>query len=214
MKVTLQTEAYLYDCETCKVQVTCFVNYDPIFFMKSTSRVQCCKTFYVSNLRMFVISQSVCSLQHRDRSKPIQPSQIFTIENTPYLIEAPIRSSTLGWAPGLTYKHQARLDRPTRDKQPSLLRKLVNFGQKSFNHIEPRGRYHKTFNSLNNKLECSSLASLSRIVWCLWVSQEPTQVKHLSGAPLQGRLLALPTSNRLGWKSLPGTNIIAYYENL
>jgi hypothetical protein len=35
-----------------------------------------------------------------------------------------------------------------------------------------------------NKLECSSLASLSRMVQCLWVRQKPIQVKHLSGDPL------------------------------
>ncbi len=32
----------------------------------------------------------------------------------------------------------------------------------------------------------------------------------LSGSPLQGRLLSLPTNIRLG---LPGTNTLAYYEN-
>jgi hypothetical protein len=36
-------------------------------------------------------------------------------------------------------------------------------------------------------------------------------VKHLSGAQLLGRLLGLPTNIRLGWKSLPGTNTLAYY---
>jgi hypothetical protein len=34
------------------------------------------------------------------------------------------------------------------------------------------------------------------------------------GAPLKGRLLALPTNNRLGCKSLPGGNAPAFYENL
>ncbi len=34
------------------------------------------------------------------------------------------------------------------------------------------------------------------------VRQEPTLVKHLSGSALKGRLLALPTSNRLDWKIL------------
>jgi hypothetical protein len=33
-----------------------------------------------------------------------------------------------------------------------------------------------------------------------------------SGAPLYGRLLALPTNIRLGWKGLPGRNALAYYE--
>jgi hypothetical protein len=35
----------------------------------------------------------------------------------------------------------------------------------------------------------------------------------LSGAPLLGRLLASPTTIRLGWKGLPGTNTLAYYGN-
>jgi len=39
-------------------------------------------------------------------------------------------------------------------------------------------------------------------------------VKHLSGAPLYGRLLALLANIRLGWKRLPGTNALAYYEKL
>ncbi len=38
-------------------------------------------------------------------------------------------------------------------------------------------------------------------------------MKHLSGATLEDRLLALPESIRLGWKGLPGTNALAYYEN-
>jgi hypothetical protein len=38
-------------------------------------------------------------------------------------------------------------------------------------------------------------------------------VKNLSGAPLYGKFLALPTNTRLGWKGLPGTNTLAYYRN-
>jgi hypothetical protein len=37
-------------------------------------------------------------------------------------------------------------------------------------------------------------------------------VEHLKEAPLYVRLLALPTNIRLGWKGLPGTNTLAYYE--
>jgi hypothetical protein len=33
-----------------------------------------------------------------------------------------------------------------------------------------------------------------------------------SGAPLEGRLLALPTNIRLGWKGLPGT--LAYFKKI
>ncbi len=39
-------------------------------------------------------------------------------------------------------------------------------------------------------------------------------MKHLSGAPLYGGLLALPTNIRLGWKGLPGANTESYFINL
>jgi hypothetical protein len=45
----------------------------------------------------------------------------------------------------------------------------------------------------------------------LAIRPEHTRVKHLSGAPLQGRPLALPTKIRQGWKGLPRTNTLAYY---
>jgi hypothetical protein len=35
-------------------------------------------------------------------------------------------------------------------------------------------------------------------------------VKHLSGTSLLERLPAVPTHNRLAWKSLPGTNTLAF----
>jgi hypothetical protein len=38
-------------------------------------------------------------------------------------------------------------------------------------------------------------------------------VKQISGALLKGRLLALPTNIKSGWKGLPDTNALAYYEN-
>jgi hypothetical protein len=49
--------------------------------------------------------------------------------------------------------------------------------------------------------------SISVARWCLLVRPEPTRVKHLSGALLLSRLLALPTNIR---KALPGTNTLAY----
>ncbi len=45
------------------------------------------------------------------------------------------------------------------------------------------------------------------------VRQEPTQVNPLPGAPLKGGLLALPTTNILGWRGLPAANTLAYYKN-
>jgi hypothetical protein len=37
-------------------------------------------------------------------------------------------------------------------------------------------------------------------------------VKDLTGAPLEGRLLVLPTKIRLSWVVLAGTNTLAYYK--
>jgi hypothetical protein len=39
-------------------------------------------------------------------------------------------------------------------------------------------------------------------------------VKHLSCAPLEGKLLASTTNIRLGWEGLPGTNVLAYCKHL
>jgi hypothetical protein len=83
--------------------------------------------------------------------------------------------------------------------------------------LHTRARCYKTFYGRNLRTFkinwCSFLASLSSLVQCLLVKQEPTQLKHLLGALLQGRLLALPSNNRLGWKGLPVTNTLAFYEN-
>jgi len=38
------------------------------------------------------------------------------------------------------------------------------------------------------------------------------RVEHLKGASLR-KALALPANIRQGWKSLPGTNTLAYCEN-
>jgi hypothetical protein len=37
-------------------------------------------------------------------------------------------------------------------------------------------------------------------------------VEHLKGVLLE-KSLALPANIRLGWRGLPGTNTLAYYEN-
>jgi len=55
------------------------------------------------------------------------------------------------------------------------------------------------------KLQSLYQVSLSRLPSCLRIRPEPTQVKHLSGAPVLGKLLALPINIRLGWKGQPRT---------
>ncbi len=69
------------------------------------------------------------------------------------------------------------------------------------------------FTNDSNKLECLSLAGLSRLMFAGKVKAKPTPLKHLSSDPLQVMFLALPTNIRLNWKSLPGTNTVAYYEH-
>jgi hypothetical protein len=39
------------------------------------------------------------------------------------------------------------------------------------------------------------------------------RVKRLSGSPLLGIIMALPSNIRIGWKDLPGTNTLAYYKH-
>ncbi len=39
-------------------------------------------------------------------------------------------------------------------------------------------------------------------------------MKSLSGAPLYGRLLALPANIRFGWEGQTGTNTLAYWVHL
>ncbi len=65
----------------------------------------------------------------------------------------------------------------------------------------------------HNKLECLSLATISSLVYCLWVRPGAhPRVEHLKCSSLR-KALALPANIRLGWKGLPGTNTLAYYEN-
>jgi hypothetical protein len=53
-----------------------------------------------------------------------------------------------------------------------------------------------------NKLELLSLASLSSLVYCLYVWLELSQVNYYSVAPLYDRLLAIFTNIRLYWEGL------------
>jgi hypothetical protein len=68
------------------------------------------------------------------------------------------------------------------------------------------------FMDFRNKLEYLSLASLSRIVYCLWARPGAySTVENMKGASL-GKAPALPANIILGWKGLPRTNALAYYE--
>ncbi len=52
-----------------------------------------------------------------------------------YPSDAFFSCSTLGYAPGLTHKHQTRVERLARVKHSSVLRKFINYGPKKFYRI-------------------------------------------------------------------------------
>jgi hypothetical protein len=59
-----------------------------------------------------------------------------------------------------------------------------------------------------------SLASLSSLVYCLWTRTGAySRMEHLKGSSI-GLAPALPTNIRLDWKSLTGTNTLAYCHYL
>jgi hypothetical protein len=63
---------------------------------------------------------------------------MFADKASAYLSEAPFRCSTLGYAPGLSHKHQTRLERLVREKQSSLLQKSLKYSRKKFYATGPR----------------------------------------------------------------------------
>ncbi len=140
----------------------------------------------ISILRKFVNYGRKRVLQYRHLRA--YPMKLFTVARV--FVPGTLQGSTLGQDPGLTHVDQNRLERVARDKHSSLLQKFVNYGHKIvLQYRHPRAYPMKLLRSL----ECLSLAHFR--------------------APLQGRILALPTNIRLGWKGLPGKNTIAYYEN-
>jgi hypothetical protein len=85
--------------------------------------------------------------------------------------ESPFGCSALVYAPGLAHKQKARVERLARSTQSSLLQKFVTYDCKKFNNTDDRQQCSKKilWPLVTKFLECSSLAHLSRIVYCLWV---------------------------------------------
>ncbi len=63
-----------------------------------------------------------------------------------------------------------------------------------------------SFMNYCNKLQCLYLANFFQLSLIFAVRLEPTRLKNFSGVPVQDKLLALSTNNRLGLKGLPGNN--------
>ncbi len=101
-----------------------------------------------------------------------------------------------------------------RYKHSSLFGLVISNEGKIFITLAPGVNIIKLFTAvikkIVNKLECLSQASLFSLVQCLWVRD--SSLPYLSGA-LLGKAPALIVNPRLAWKSLPGINNLAYYEN-
>ncbi len=94
------------------------VNYSHIKFHDTGARAQCYKTFYVRNLGIFILSQNVCQTRG-------QCYETFFVRHLRIFIL--IQSVCQSW-----------LDKLTKDKHSSLLRKSVIYGQEQFYNIGPR----------------------------------------------------------------------------
>ncbi len=73
--------------------------------------------------------------------------------------------------------------------------------------------WRKLTNDKHSSLLQKSVIYRQKKIYTIDDTVEPKGMKHLSDAPLLGRLLALPTNIRLGWQYLLETNTLAYYEN-
>ncbi len=117
-------------------------NFLKIFYSIGT-RGQCYKTFYVRNLRIFVISQSVCPWQ----AFPAQ-SNVCLVKQTPTLFKnlsyAPLQDNLLAFP-----TNNRLVWRAAKDKHSSLLGNFVNYGCKKFYSIGTRRDDRKTLESKN-----------------------------------------------------------------
>ncbi len=105
---------------------------------RSHSWAKCYKTFLTPQVT------NVCNkLECLSLAKPFQPSTMFASKAGAYPSGAPFTFSTQKQAPGLTQKHQIRLEMPVCLKHCNFLRTFVNYDRKIFITLVPgcrRGR--------------------------------------------------------------------------
>ncbi len=102
----------------------------PLWRLVFESWCQSYKTFYVRNLRIFVVSQSVCYWQ-------AQLILIFGGKARSLPQSGATESCFSCVCFSFTHKRQTRLERAAKDKLSSLLRKFVNYRRKKFYNIGP-----------------------------------------------------------------------------
>ncbi len=162
------------------------------------------KTYYGRNLRIFRDKQeclSLASLSSLVQCQRVRPE--------PYLSEAPFRCSTLGQAPSLTNKDQARLERLAIDKHSRLLRKFINYGRNKFYDTGHWYSYYKTYvavHSFNNAVLKATPTPTTTLAQYLRPRESNTQWS----LQFQGWLRVLPLNIRLGQKCVATKNALAY----
>ncbi len=112
------------------------VNYGNKKFYNTSTMGQCYKTFYGRNLRIFIISQSVC------------PSLVFAGKAGAHMSEATFRCSTSTWPPDLTHKY---LPKACQRQTLQLISKFHKL-RKKFYSTGPRGQCFKTFYGRNLRI--------------------------------------------------------------
>ncbi len=155
------------------------------------------KTFYSHNFCHIVISWSVCHYY---------PSLTFAGEAKCMPLEwSLIRGSTVIVCQSFACKYQTRVEVTDRGNHSSLSKYCSIYHCKKIYSTGTCGQCYESFYGRKFRI-----FKIRQSVCCgqafpgqYSVRQAPTHVKHLSGAPLKGRLPALPENNRLGWESLP-----------
>ncbi len=99
----------------------------PLLMFKTQSRSQCCITFYVRNLWMLLLRQSVCP-----RQGFLAQSIVCGLHKSVASKRCFIRVIFSG-----THKHQTRLEKIADDKHSNLLSLLVNYKRTHCNTLGP-----------------------------------------------------------------------------
>ncbi len=91
-------------------------------FHNFDTRTQCYKTFYASNVQIFVINGSICPWQAFQAL-----SYVRRWSQEPTLDDNTLKDVPLGF--NLTHKHKAGLEKLANDKLFSLQQKFINYWQ-------------------------------------------------------------------------------------
>ncbi len=161
------------------------------------------KTFYCRNLRMFVIRQTVCLCI------PVQPSLMFQSKAGAYSRIVHQRCTSLGQSLALLTNIRLGWKGLPGTNSRAYYKHSSITPQKCFIKWTLGTNLIKLFTNFHNKPECLSWQGKRLQPSLLFVGK--ARMDELKGSSLR-QASALPNI-RLGWKGLPRTNTLAYYDN-